>query len=496
MEQIHDVESKKIQILIYVYERSYKWIQVKEIADKLDVSVTKMRGLLLSLKNDLNEFEIEMELITSKNKGIKLQNASSKLIQLFKEHLYKKTFEYSLLIEFFHGSYINHTQYCMDNFISIASLRRKLNQLNRHLEKYHVLLKKNDITGDESSIRSFLAQYFWEIHEDHSWPFKTIEKQKVLDVITLIEEKLGIFLTENDRERFSYVLAVSRLRQENKHYILDKSTECGLFAKGNKFFLLFASVIAHLVPQTVYLENELEYLFYIFFGFHLNYESITAEKLIDIWQTINQQNCEATSISKRIISRIEQEFQIEDLQIESSIFHLELNTVCQHAFIFSPNILMADRLEYSSNIKNKFPLLYRKILTIIDETLALVVEKFDKEWIIEYLSLIVHASKNFNQFGKKIKISIISSFGKLNEKVLSNFIRQQFLYDYNLEFVSRYSTYDILITDIHGLIKNEKYILILEHHKLTQNDFSILENYFEAISKKQIRLSKKDTLIG
>ena len=458
------------------------WINTSEISTKLAIGISSTREMLKKITGDIDFYNLDFEIEIQKQKGVRVKKFGYEEYFFYKELLLKNTLEYSLISGFFGERAINYSQYCEEKYISLPTLRRKISDINSNLEKYGVRLWKNTISGDERSIRSFLAQYYYEIHGNNQWPFAPSEYELIYNVINQTERMSGIKLTESSKEHLCYLWWVSKVRREKKHYIQKSFTECKKFCKDNRYFHSFKNILKSYMASSEFFDFEAEYLFYSFFSMNIDYYNISPLKIEEISKQLMRQDCRYSLIAHRFLTTLETMLYTEKLNTNKDILQIEIYSFCQFAWIF-PKRLVINReslsKDYILDIKTKYP----KLLEILEYFHSQIPndDEFDYQYILEYLAMVVHAYKDLSHFGRKVRLAISSSLGNIHENVLMAFILHRFKTEYNLDFVTLDNKPDIIITDNHLMNHPTAQILILNHHTLKSKDYRKLESWFHVV---------------
>jgi Mga helix-turn-helix domain. len=482
MEELHYTEFLKMSILNYLNAHEGKWVKTNRIAEKLNLGLPNTRNIILSLKQELADKEVGICFTISKNKGIFFTKPSTLNLQSIISELYSSTLIYDLIDRFFYQNMQSLTSYGLDHYISVSSLRRKILAIKEALKVRNIDLKKNQISGDEFAVRSFLYQYYWGIHKDSKWPFQLVDKNKILSTIFLLEKKMGFCLTEIQREQFCYFWAISKIRRERDHYLLQPVTECRLFADRNRLYSDFKVECYDLLIHNEFLDQELQYLFYGFFCSHINFSSVSPAKLRDTYSILRNQANEANKIVKLLIEKLTFHTYLHTIEIDTDILGMELLATCQTAFLFYKKVFSTDSYDYTENLRKKYPYLYQEINHILTTIIEDTTEQFNYEHIFEYTALILHDSGAVSKYGKKIRVAVMSSEGALNEEFLRNTVKQHFEQSYTLEFVSDGQKYDILLTDIGSLCVKKNNAFYLKSHRLELKDLLSLDKHFSRIN--------------
>jgi Mga helix-turn-helix domain. len=479
LKDIHTNEITKIKVLNYLNKHNGEWVKADRLASVVNLSVSSTRKIILELKQEIADVEEQIELTVSKNKGVLMQTLKKIDFQEVISRIYSSTMTYNIIYTFLNQSMSNATQYCMDNYISESSLRRKIVALNQALSDRGIYFKKNRIVGDEFAIRNFLYQYYWEIHKDSTWPFNSVDKNKILANISLLEKRFGFCLADIQKEQFCFFLGISQIRRTKNCPIEAPIQECLLFSKGNLLYSDFKDELLCIPMYTKISEYELQYLFYGFFCSHINFNSISSSKTRMIYDILKKQNAESNFLIEELLEELDRQLYPYKSKIDYSILGMELTAICHTAFFTSNMLIPPRKYDYTESLKMSYPHLFKNIDSACRKILHKFNDKFDYNIIFEYVSLILHTSNIASKYGKRIKIMVMSSEGTLNEDVIRKSISQYFSSSYTIDFVYEGQNYDILLTDIGGVYAKSKNSFYLKHHRLEIRDLLSLDHLFD-----------------
>lgn len=482
MESLNSEIVKKLHIMRTLLDEEESWINANELSTKLGIGIFSTREMLKKIVADIDFYKLDFEVEVQKQKGVRVKKFGYEEYFSYKEILLKNTLEYSLISNFFFKRAINYSQYCEEKYISLPTLRRKMTDVNRSLEKYGVRLWKNTILGDERAVRSFLAQYYYEIHGNNQWAFSSSEYELLFNIINQTERMTGIKLTESSKGKLCYLWWVSKVRREKNQYIQKSLIECKEFCKDNRYFYSFKNILKNYIASNEFFEFEAEYLFYSFFSMNIDYYNISPLKIDEISKQLMKQDCQYSLIAHRFLTTLETMLYTENLSTNKDILQIEIYSFCQFAWVFPKRLVInRDSLskDYILDIKIKYP----KMSEILEYFHSQIPndEEFDYQYILEYLAMVVHAYKGLSHFGRKVRLTVSSSLGNIHENVLMAFILHRFKTEYNLDFVTLDNNPDIIITDNHLMNHPTAQILILNHHTLKSTDYRKLESWINAV---------------
>ncbi|MEG0372408.1 MAG: helix-turn-helix domain-containing protein [Enterococcus sp.] len=111
-------------------------------------------------------------------------------------------------------------------FLSSSSLYRRIVKLNEGLGERGLQIDRNQlrlIGHDERQLRIFMASYFTEVYDVYDWPFP-LNQAAIVKAANYLNESFNLNLTFIQKTEFSFLLAVSLIRQEQGFFSHQKRT--------------------------------------------------------------------------------------------------------------------------------------------------------------------------------------------------------------------------------------------------------------------------------
>lgn len=476
MKSIHKNENQEVNVLKYLDRHSRKWVTAEEIASNLDLSRVTVNKLVKSLQARVeNAPNINIEIL--QNKGIFFDSASSIYIVDIIQSIYKNSLTYKLITALLNETIVSLDQFAINEFVSLASIRRKISTINEILSDSNIWIKNNRIVGDEKNIRSFLFKYYWEIHRGTEWPFNSIDKHKLISLSDKVSNALHVWCSQVSYEQIYYILAIARLRYKKSHFIESKQ-EFNERTKNNKLFHKAKEIWHDEFPFLNLSENELQYYFFVVSSFSLNYIRTNKNKLLFLKETYGVQKTFSYRITKRLFSQIERIYGIEDLERKQPLLFLELLMYHNRAFLISSDRLITslNRNYFIGKMQHSYPDIFNRLV----KTTNAVVKEFpqleqSKSYLLEIYSMFYfQALRNF--FLKKIKLFVSVTSGRSIEKMIVRDVRQYFEDKFIIEETAEEEEADLFITDSDFAHFKKSNILYIIEPRLTERDFSYLEN--------------------
>lgn len=478
MKSIHKSENQEVDVLKYLDRHSRKWITTEEIAYDLDISRVTVNKLVKSIQARVKKNRnIDIEIL--QNKGIFFDSESSVFIVDIIQSIYKNSLTYKLITALLNETIVSLDQFAINQFISLASIRRKISTINEILYDYNIIIKNNRIVGDEQNVRSFLFKYYWEIHRGTTWPFVSIDKQKLVSVSDKVSTNLNVWCSQVSYEQIYYLLAIARLRFKKNH-IIEQKQEFLDRVEGNGLFLEAKKIWVQEFPFLNVSENELQYYFFIVSSFSLNYIRTDFDTLLSLKDLYEKQQTFSYLITKKLFNQIEERYNKKNLEEKQPLLFLELLMYHNRAFTIASDMLITslDRCYFVGKMRHNYP----EIFTRLTKTVNSITKEFpqmkqSKNYLLEIYSMFYfQALRTF--FLKKFKVFISITDGRSVEKMIFHDIKQHFEDKFIIEETAHEEEADLCITDSEFYHIRKSKILYIIEPRLTERDFSYLENVF------------------
>ncbi|WP_125591195.1 helix-turn-helix domain-containing protein [Companilactobacillus jidongensis] len=174
MRLFFNIDDKKFQ-LINLLNDADGFIYFKDLASDLELDLTTVKKYINELKqtflDNFDQKDIDLQIIN--NVGVIFNHNASFNLGNLTQLLINQTIESKLLDAMFTNKFDNINQFSMNNFVSSSTVRRKLKNLEKCLNDYHLSINLNplEIIGNEANIRYMFYQYYWNTYGTVSWPF-------------------------------------------------------------------------------------------------------------------------------------------------------------------------------------------------------------------------------------------------------------------------------------------------------------------------------------
>ena len=212
-------------LIIFKYLKSHDTtsVTVAELAKALDSSYSKAQHALNTILADLATMQnIPLEDAPAKMAGFR-QLAANISREDYRRHLLTDSLVFKLFNAIFQGDNVDIADFATSNDSSVSTIRRKAEPLRDFLLDNGIVYdtKNSVISGNEVNIRTFLAAFYTDVYGGTTWPFRTIDQDRIIDLCTVLQQKRD----ELGGEHLDYIpydrmisLAVQLLRMQQGHY--------------------------------------------------------------------------------------------------------------------------------------------------------------------------------------------------------------------------------------------------------------------------------------
>lgn len=485
MKCIHKSEKQEVEILKYMGKHSNRWISSGELSSVLGLSRStinkNIRSIQIKIKNNKN---VNLDVV--QNKGILLTCSCGSHIAEIIQNIYTESLAYKLITSILDETLISLEKFAYDNYLSVASIRRSIVKINKSLSESGVNIKNSRFSGNEQDIRSFLFKYYWEVHRGKTWPFKHIDREKMVKNSRKVSESFGIWVSPVSSEQIYYLLAISRIRVRKLHFIESKK-EFKQLASNNPMFEKYKNIWYESFPNSIYLENELQYYFWIISSFSLNYFKTSLDQLLLFKKNFLTRQIFSYEVTTHLFRVIEEHYGLKDLDKKHPKVFMELLTAHNKAYIVKSDYLITsmENRNYSIEMEKKYPKIFSKIKNILDGLEKNFNQiKHSRNYLMEiYSTFYFELLRNF--FLPPVNVWISFSSGRIIEQKILNEITDFFKEKYLIRECDDIKEADLVIADSHGINCKKNIIFLTFDAHLDSVDFLLLDKMIqESISER------------
>lgn len=218
---IFDSETaNKLQLLYLLYKKE-DWYSIDELVFDSHLERKSVLKYTKDLADDLiKEQSNKASLLIkfSKGKGVRFTGGQLGYLEAI-PIISEQSISLSLLKELFFQTNLSLDYFLQKYFVSESTIRRKIKHFNSLIEKYGLKIKSSNrelsIEGNELPFRYLSYILFWDVYRGMSWPFPTIDQQKIH---TFIEKEMRPYSPLKDLSvaNWSYMIAINLYRYNQK----------------------------------------------------------------------------------------------------------------------------------------------------------------------------------------------------------------------------------------------------------------------------------------
>ena len=483
MKMIYLHEYDQIEVLKYLDYDNNKWVGIKQIATDLGLSMSAVSKSIVQIKEMIKKLAItEISIDTSTNKGVSFKRSRSYSLHKIIEEIYTESVTFKIIDSIFKGDFHSVEQFSIDMFISVASLKRRIQSLNKIFKNHGFQIKRYEIIGNEMTIRSFMFNFYWEIYRGKSWPFPFVNRVKYDKQSEVLEPKIELWNTNITRTQIYYFLAIGEYR-DKRGFLIDDivSTDIDVLrlSEGNDLFENMVLLNKEHEVKRSFSKLSHRYRYYILNSFSLDYRKSTENGIQNLWQLYCKQNSNSVQIAKKTMEdyRKMSGDRLSEMDFQKSI--VDLVMIHHKAHLLSKEVIFR-RSDILDELRKYFPNIY----TQIEQTIESHLEEFpdvnyNKEIIMEEYAMLIYNSINMGGYSQEIRIALNLSAGYQHEANLEKKLRERFKDKLNLVFVSSQDNHDVLITDGQMKFESSDHSVFIEENRLSEEDYSYINNLFE-----------------
>ncbi|EOH96891.1 hypothetical protein UAY_02623 [Enterococcus moraviensis ATCC BAA-383] len=264
---LDDVAQRKISVFNQLLTTANGTYSVHYFEQFTDFSYARLNSLFAEIHEDLMEKQ-GLELLNDQGK---VHIDLSKLRDIpYAQFLFRKSLPYKFLLATILERNYTIENFCRDNFISRASIIRRLQPLINYLKEFDIQLNCSQLqmTGKENLIRIVYLNFFWIASYGEDLFLALDESKRGFD---LFDPEYHQWMTYIEPREWYLLTTISQLRIKKKHFIIEPPFKKLIFPKTNLSFI--EKLEKARVPQTI-IERETTFLSFMMFYwsiyFHAN----------------------------------------------------------------------------------------------------------------------------------------------------------------------------------------------------------------------------------
>ena len=219
--------SLKMQLLFFLSNQD-GFTSSREIASELKLKNPQQAQLLCrELEEDINECypNKEFQLIICQVHGFRLDRTQGDL-QLLINHYHYSELSYHLLTDLFYQSPIKVQTFCEKHFVSEATARRKVQQVNKNLEPFGLRItmgKLLTLVGSEENIRAYyFLSNLLTYQSVLNLPIEEEQQKTLIDEVSGFIEQLQPTYTKFQIEMIALLFGTQSYRIKQGYTLLNK----------------------------------------------------------------------------------------------------------------------------------------------------------------------------------------------------------------------------------------------------------------------------------
>ncbi|WP_194191223.1 helix-turn-helix domain-containing protein [Clostridium chrysemydis] len=444
-------ENTEIEIL-ETLDNTLELLSLSDICLKTGKSKNTIKKYLFNLINRLEKnYSNEEIYIKFNKKKIEYFKSDSFNIQIIYNQIITESSAFKMIDGLFFEDLPRIEKFSEDNFISVSSTKRKITKLKRIYGKCNIKYKPHSriLVGEEINVRYFFFSFYWSIFRGSFWPFKNFNKEKLLDSVKILKERLDINFSHITKEQFIYLYAIASTRISKGH-TLKLEDDLKNTLKNYKNFEVYTDAIKEVCKLN---NDEFNQDEIIMLSINLLLIPGIKEDFKE-WENIEKFHKEnETRIFKAT------EFWVETFQrkfnytfTKEDLKELYKYLIIYHssALFYKDNFKLLNFYSYKDELKERFPKFNKVFLEFLKE---LSEGEFNyifdsKEFLMRRYALLCDRYLDVRKYEETIKISVVMDSSIMYNKIIENKINDYLKEKYLLEFVDDNKDYDILVTNI------------------------------------------------
>ena len=473
---ILDKNFQKEYALLSILDSEDRYFPCQELAEKLDLSERTVYKYLQNLTAQLDPFPTEeMSIERSAAFGIRLHRAPWLNIH----SVYAQFAQRSLTYAFFHHLFLETTDtttsFCLNHFVSQASLYRSLAPMRQTLAAFSLQLDAADmrLSGEEMQIRYFYNNFYLQIYRGYDWPFPDIARQLIMNAIDDILSALDAPMSISDRKHFSYWLAVIAHRLSLRHCLtaplpqelgLDNEAYHAARPAIERFFQRL-----HLPVSTA----ECQFVFYLLhaFPFGMNIQ----QRLFAAARDVRGFDCLPLTATDHFLAVFARYFP-QWIGMGSPSFRLKLHRLHFHGALLSGSSDLLERYPFLKSYQQSYPSFARSM----DKLFASLAPHScgrcfaDERYLLPHYILLCSQYFDLAAGEPTIRLALLTDYGPIYEEKIKKEIISHFRDDFHIKFAAPYEGYDILITNLPVKIVTSGHLTLSIHTAFNQREWELL----------------------
>lgn len=445
---------------------SSRYVTIKKLADLIKSTPHNTWRIINKLHNSFNDY-IQLEKDTSL--GIKFNENKTNIDTYIEiKRIYIKNNLYYALIDSLFNSEINSVNsFCEAFYISPSLFYKKKKELDTILSKNKIFInvKKFSLESiNEIFLREFMYNLYWETYKTYYWPFTSINKSALEELVYSFVKKNNINLYYLEINQIIYRLAIQLIRIKSKNFF-DKSLVTKYLPEKLIIFLNdFNSYYEKLAPKSE-TDNEVSYLAFLIVS---NYSSAYMFLPEDIDYLINYYKKKELSefdLALNFFTKVTYSNDNNNSAYQEKrrgILHLTHINIYAHFFneCYIPEF-------YTESFRNFLPLNRKITLDFLEMNINLC-NTYNLIVLAYYYCLYIETNTPY----AKVKIVLDLSFDRMTTKSIKEYLFANYSpYIKIVNFAEEETDVDLIIADT--FIQTKKKFFLLEYPSNENNQLKL-----------------------
>lgn len=482
-----DNQNQKTLELLEILSENYKWYTIEELSTELNVVSRTIQRYIQSLKEKINDYNLAynstIQLNCQKSNGVRIEPTFDNNYSQFKNYVLKNDETIKILIQIMLEEFQSVKKYSITNYMSENAIRSRLTKIKNFLSRFNLNLSRNNlyISGKEKYIRIFFYIINWTIFKYDSWPFNTVDQNKIYRLEDELSKALGLTFSDIQRKQIAYILAINLVRFKVKHFV-EYEPEWKNYVNVTQMLEDIPSLKIFIKEQNIYVESEI--CFYALLAQMKSkiYESPTLKN--NIFAYHKKSNSDVYFATKKSMENFDKNIINIPKHLKENffIFSFSSNLFCK---IFKNITVDIDGHSILEECDYNYPELKNKLLLFIDNLYEQTSNDLFKQryFLLQKYMLLFSSIAPLNYYEPAINIILESDLPFFIRENIIMRITDHFKYKFNLVFLDTnfLEKSDIVITNIPNIIKEKRnfnYKVHLLSFPIKPRDFFELEIKF------------------
>lgn len=490
-----DANSRNILSILSVVSEKNEWFTIHEISERLNVVERTIQRYILQLKDCIERFnegekeEDRLFLYYEKYKGVYLDTPKGQGLNRFKQLILEQDETFVMLKQIFFEEFQSVTKYSLDHYISESKVRKSIKKIRQYLKRYQLSLSNISfqIMGEEKQIRLLTFYLTWYGFKGYDWPFKHISKDKVYEMVEILNQSFEMKLTETQKKQLAYMLAINLFRFRKNH-VVSFETEWENYVDLNEMTQQLPFL------QLIFLKNQERitseiYFYLLLIQLRLNvYHSKQYKEYTLEYHQVHQSD--VFVVTHHFVQSFHEQLVPIPQEFYETFF---MTSFCSHLFckLFRQATLMVEGHSNLSDTQEKYAVLYSQMHHLVDSVYSKTNNNIflQKRFLIQKYMLLFSMIKPLTHFEPTIGVLLESDLPYLTKELLERELINRYSGQYHLSFNEVYDEekVDIVLTNVPNVLSSHCY----EPSKIHYFDYPLTIRDSQELDKKMMTAYQK-----